>query len=207
MDQVPDVSDGRAEFVAQLHHQLISGCRVAWDEAPEGASLDVQSGQLCAQTVVQVTPEASPLLLPGCYQAFARALEVGSEPDGVHSDLSLAGEILQQAPVGIGEAFSGCPGREYQVPYLLPLVYKRQGLGFSHGRAVGRSAPRALFLVKEDGRVGQLESLGDGLGDRGQHALRGEGCFQAPPQARDHRIRIISLAVHQAVHAALESAP
>ena len=56
---MPDVDDGRAELVAQLYHQFVGGGRVAWDEAPEGASLDVQARKLCSQAVVQVAPEAS----------------------------------------------------------------------------------------------------------------------------------------------------
>jgi hypothetical protein len=64
------------------------------DEATETPGLDVQPGQLCAQTVVQVTPQTPPLFLSGGDQALARVLQVGGQPHGVHGDLSLAGEIL-----------------------------------------------------------------------------------------------------------------
>ena len=40
-----------------------------------------------------------------------------------------------------------------------------------------------------------------------QHRFRGEGCFHTPPQTRDDPVWVISLAVHQAVDAALEPAP
>jgi hypothetical protein len=56
---------------------------------------------LCAETVVQVAPETAPLLLPGCNQTFAGALQFGGQPHGMHSHFSLSCEIFKQAPVGI----------------------------------------------------------------------------------------------------------
>jgi len=86
---------------------------------------------LCAQIVVQVTPGAPPLLLSRGDQALARVLQVGGGPHDVHSDLCLAGKILKQAKVGIGEPFSWCPEREYQASDLLPLVHQWQRFRFS----------------------------------------------------------------------------
>ena len=79
-------------------------------------------GQLRAQAVVQVAAQAPALLLPRRDQPLARALQVGGQPDGVHGHLSLAGEVLEQASVGIREAFSGCPRREYEASDLFPLI-------------------------------------------------------------------------------------
>jgi hypothetical protein len=64
-------------------------------------ALDVKTRKLCAQAVVQVAPEAPPLLLTRTYQPLAGVLQIGGEPNGVHGHLSLSGEILKQAAVGI----------------------------------------------------------------------------------------------------------
>jgi hypothetical protein len=46
---------------------------------------------LRAEAVVQIAPEASPLLLPGRHEPFARALQVGGESHGMHRYLGLSG--------------------------------------------------------------------------------------------------------------------
>jgi len=71
------------------------------DEAPESPGLDVKTRKLCAQAVVQVAPEATALLLTRGDQPLAGVLQIGGEPHGVHGHLSLSGEILKQAAVGI----------------------------------------------------------------------------------------------------------
>src|SRR5215207_3770870 len=85
------------------------------------------------QAVVQVAPQAPPLLLPGCDKVFAGASQVGGESHSVNGNLCLAGEVLKQAPVSIGEHFSGCPRTYYETPDLLPLIHEQQGFGFCRG--------------------------------------------------------------------------
>src|SRR5215213_2494924 len=69
------------------------------------------------------------------------------------------------------------------------------------------SAPEAPSFLEQDGHVGQLQGLGYGLHDRGQHRLGGDRRLDALSQARGHRRWVVSITVHQPVHAALEPAP
>lgn len=57
---------------------------------------------------------------------------------------------------------------------------------------------------KRNGGVGQLQCLSGRPDDRGQDGVGGECGFQAFPEARDHAVRFVPLAIHQAVDVALE---
>src|SRR5215210_9601391 len=91
------------------------------------------------------------------------------------------------------------------MPYGLPLVDQRQYKGLSLQAAVvcARRKLRAV-LPEIDGRVGHLERLCDRLHDGLKSRFGGNGGLQASSQAREHRIRVVALAVHQAIRTALK---
>jgi hypothetical protein len=55
--------------------------------------------------------------------------------------------------------------------------------------------------------VGCLQRCRDGLHDGRWHCLGGERGLQAFAEAREHRVRLVALPVHQAVRRALEAVP
>ena len=91
------------------------------------------------------------------------------------------------------------------MPYGLPLVDQRQDEGLSLQGAVlcARRKLRAV-LPEVDGRVGHLERLCDRLHDGLEGRFGGNGGLQTSSQTREHLIRVVTLAVHQAIHTALK---
>ncbi len=60
----------------------------------------MQRGQLGAQPVVQVPPQAATFLLAGGDQPLARALQFRGQAHGVNSHARLSRQVAQQTPVG-----------------------------------------------------------------------------------------------------------
>src|SRR5829696_6153439 len=207
INQTPHVHHGILSLLRQTREQHLGVLWFAPDQLASSFELQGKARERWPQAIMQVAPEAPPLLLSGCDQPFPGALQIRGESDGVHGDLCLSSKVLKQSPIAGGELFAGGSGRDHQAPYLLPLVDERQGFRFCPGRSVGGGTPKAISLLEQDGYIGQLERLGYGLNYRRQHRLWGESRFDAAPQARGHRGRIISLTVHQSIDASLEPAP
>jgi hypothetical protein len=101
VDQAPHVAHRILRLILQAREQILCVPWLAPDQLARRVELQGQARERGAQPVVQVASQAPPLLLSGCDQEFAGALQIGGEPDGVHGPLNLAGEVLQQAAVGI----------------------------------------------------------------------------------------------------------
>jgi hypothetical protein len=130
-------------------------------------------------------------------------LQVCREPDGVDGYPGLAGEVLQQAEVARRERLLAGAWGEPQLSDLLSPVEERQAQRIFRGRA-GRS-DGFLLPSERDGRVGELERLLNGPDYGGQHGFRRKRRLQALPEAGDHRVRVVSIAVHHAVHGPLQT--
>src|SRR5260370_18284859 len=61
-----------------------------------------------------------------------------------------------------------------------------------------------MGLLQGNWWIGQLERLSDGVDDRGEYSLGGKRRLQALTQAREHCIRVVALAIHQAIDHPLE---
>src|SRR5260221_5965114 len=72
------------------------------------------------------------------------------------------------------------------------------------GKSIGGSGSKRIALLQGKCRVGQLERLSDGLDDRGEYSLGGKRRLQALTQAREDGIRVVPLAIHQAIDNPLE---
>ena len=64
-----------------------------------GLDLERERRELRTEAVVQVAPQASPLLLARRDQPLARTLQVGGQAHGMGRDAGLVGEVVEQAPV------------------------------------------------------------------------------------------------------------
>jgi hypothetical protein len=100
---------------------------------------------------VQISAQATPLLLASRDQPLPGVLQIRGEPDCVHGHLNLAGQVFKQAHICRGEDLSWCAGSHYQMPYGLPLVDQRQDKGLSLQGAV-LCARRKLPVLRASAR-------------------------------------------------------
>ena len=120
MHRAADVRDGVPGALREVGKQGVCG-RIVGEAVAGGLDLEREGGELGTDAVVQVAPEASPLL-PRRHEALALALEIRGEPDGVGCDADLAGEVLEQPQVGLRERLPLRSGGEHEPADGLVLV-------------------------------------------------------------------------------------
>ncbi len=160
---------------------------------------------------MQVAAQPAPLLLARGHQPLARLLQVAGEVlqvalelHSVRHDAGLAGHVAQQALIGHAEGCVRRARRQQQLAGRLALVGQREDghrgrRRRAGGAGIGGHHHRLARLRQRDGRVGQLQRLGDGLDHRLQGGFgRGRG-LQALTQPRKHGVGLVPLAVDQAI--------
>ena len=191
INQASYVAHGVLRLVLEAREQLLCVLRLAPDQLASRVEPEGQARERGAKAVVQISPQAPPLLLPAGHELLAGALQVGRQPHGVHGDLGLPGEVLKEHAVGGRELLTGRPRGDHQATDLLPLVDERPCVRFSLGGPVSRRGTETFSLLEQDSSVRQLERLGDRFGDRRQYSLGGEGRLKASSQARGHRVGVV----------------
>ena len=61
---------------------------------------------------MQVSAQATPLLLTSRDKSLPGVLQIRGEPDGMHGHLDLAGQVFEQALIFRGEDLSRCAGSQ-----------------------------------------------------------------------------------------------
>jgi hypothetical protein len=121
-----DVGDGALGLAQQLSQQLGGPAGVGGDEVSGGLDFHGEGRQLRAETVVQITSDAAPFLLPGNDQLLTGALQVRGEPDGVHGGADLAGEVVEDLSVRGGEFLTPTAAAEDKPPDILARMCQLQ---------------------------------------------------------------------------------
>ena len=97
----PHFGEGLLRSLLEARERLFGVLRPGPDQLARRMELQGKACQRGPNAIVQVAPQAPPLLLTRCDQSFAGVLEVGGERDGVHGYLGLTGQVLQKLPVDI----------------------------------------------------------------------------------------------------------
>src|SRR5262249_43587984 len=171
-----------------------------------GFQLEHLTGKLRTQPIMQVTPQTSAFIFTSAHDALTRSAHVIRELDSADSGRCKGGYGRQELLFIPIEPLLRPSWGDNQPSDTLLLVDKRYRL-----HIIGGFAPyRDWFLLVSSGRrrdsdVGNLEQMGDGLYQVRQDGARRIGGLQVMRQARQYRRRVVSLAVHHPVDAALET--
>jgi hypothetical protein len=145
------------------------------------------------------------------HQPLARALKIGEEAfglvaqkGGVRRNADLVGEILEDSVLLGREALFPSAQSQNQLSHRFSPVDERQAERLAYRVPGGRSGLNAPIALQLDLRVRQLQRFLQGPGDGGQHIVGGERGLEALSQTRKNRIRVVPLAVHQAIHRTLQ---
>jgi hypothetical protein len=172
VDEVANVRDGGLGALDEVGQQLLCTFGMGGNEVPCGLCGHRQAGELWPEPVVQVAPEAPPLLLASRDQPLARALKVGGEPQGLvgeahrmdgHADL--VREVLKELPVRRSERLVSSARPQDQATNRLAPVDERQSLWILCRLARGRHGLERGVSLEFDGHVWQLKCFFDRLHD------------------------------------------
>jgi hypothetical protein len=158
VNQAPDVGDCLLALLFEPGQQLFGG-RLLGDHAAGGVEPDGEGAERGPQAVVQIPPEAPPLLLARRNQPLPRAPQVGREARGVGGRARLMRQVVEQPPVGRGECLPWSPRCHNQLSYLFRVVHERQDHGFARGTTVLGRRYELAVLPEGDCCVGQLQRL------------------------------------------------
>ncbi len=205
IDQTADIGHHLLGLVFQFFDLPARGLRIMRSQQIEHrVQLQGLTGQGGTKAVVEIAPDAAALFLPGQDQLLAGVLQGQVQPGCRGHRADLRSDIGQQLLFRSRQLLAGPPWGDKQAADRFILVADRQLHGFAARRA-DRGLTDLLRLIQQlNGGIGQLERGGDGGHDGGQGFGR-HGCgLVLLAQAGEHGVRIVTLAVHELIDAALE---
>src|SRR6266699_1741947 len=205
VDQAADVSNRCLHVELQLGEELISSVRIVLEQVAGGVEPKREAGECRTEFVVQVASQAPTLLLASRDEPFARPLEISGEPNGVCGHPSLISNLLEQPVIGSGERFIRDTWGEQQTTNAFALVDERQHEQLILGKPPRSDDGEGIALRERNCCIRHLEGLRYGLNNSGQHSLGSERDLQALTQAREYRVGVVTLAVHQSVDGSLQT--
>ena len=207
IDETTDVADRAGDLGPELGQQLLGMVRVRAQLALGSLGAHPDRRQRRTQAVVQVAAQAPALLLAGRDDPLPRCPQVVGQDGRVRRDPDLAGEVVEEADVRVGQGVARPAGRHEQPADLAGAVGEAPLHQLVGSRAVlGReSSGRAVTELERD--VREAQRIGDRVHDHPRHRLRVDAPLEALAEPPDGAHRLVTIAVQPPRRGALEDVP
>ncbi len=180
--------------------------------ARNGVNRERLTGELWSQAVVQITPEATALILARGNHSAMGGLKPAGKQHGLYCWARLQGDAFEQPAVGMAQPFAACARRNHEITQDSRLKGERKALEFTRWAAPrGSYCTPALRLcivgIKRnqfERRIGQFQRLRNGLRHGGEGNFGCGSAFQLPAHELQHLNMVVTRAKRQSINGDLQ---
>jgi hypothetical protein len=206
VDQPADVADERPDLLGRGREQRVGAREIRSREIPRRVDREREPGKSRTEPVVEVAADSSPLLFAKPDEACASGLELVRELDRMDGAGDLRSEIGDQPFVTRPQALAETR-RHLELTDRHALVDERIDASTTRRDPVGGDllARRIRTGHRTHADVFQCERAAECLDRRRKDLVDLEGAREGAAQARDRKVGIVPLPVHQPVDDALDA--